>query len=80
MLVFVDESGDSGFKTEQGSSQFFTVALVIFEEPDEAVACDQRIQLLKREMKLPSEIEFKFNRLRKDQRERFGSSHNMVQK
>jgi hypothetical protein len=71
MLVFVDESGDSGFKVEQGSSQFFTVALVIFEEHDEATACDQRIELLKRELKLPTEFEFKFNRLRKEQREKF---------
>ncbi|MBI4683989.1 MAG: DUF3800 domain-containing protein [Nitrospirae bacterium] len=62
MLVFVDESGDSGFKTEQGSSQFFTVALVIFEEHDEATACDQRIQLLRRELGWNERSEFHFNR------------------
>ncbi|MBI2934194.1 MAG: DUF3800 domain-containing protein, partial [Chloroflexi bacterium] len=31
MLVFVDESGDLGFKFERGSTQFFTIALVVFE-------------------------------------------------
>jgi hypothetical protein len=62
MLVFVDESGDSGFKVEQGSSQFFTVALVIFEEHDEAIACDQRIGLLRRELGWDERSEFHFNR------------------
>lgn len=62
MLVFVDESGDSGFKVEQGSSQLFTVALVIFEEHDEAIACDQRIGLLRRELGWDERSEFHFNR------------------
>ena len=36
MLVFIDESGDTGRKLEKGSSKFFVVALVIFEDHDEA--------------------------------------------
>lgn len=32
MLVFIDESSDPGLKTEQGSSKFFTVALLVFED------------------------------------------------
>lgn len=31
MLVFIDESGDSGLKIGEGSSRYFTVGLVIFE-------------------------------------------------
>ncbi len=50
MLVFIDGSGDSGLKIEKGSSRFFTIALVIFEEKEEAEFCDQRIQLLKKEL------------------------------
>jgi len=50
MLVFIDESGDPGLKIEKGSSRFFTIALVIFEDKEEALACDQRIKLLKREL------------------------------
>lgn len=50
MLVFIDESGDSGLKIEEGSSRYFTVALVVFEDREEATACDQRIELLKREL------------------------------
>ena len=50
MQVFIDESGDSGFKFEKCSSRFFTVAMVVFNDSDEAEACDQRIQLLKKEL------------------------------
>ncbi len=30
MLVFIDESGDAGFRLERGSSSHFVVAMVIF--------------------------------------------------
>lgn len=62
MLVFIDESGDSGLKIEKGSSRYFTVGLVVFEDKDEALACDQRITLLKRELSLPENFEFHFKR------------------
>lgn len=62
MLVFIDESGDTGLKIAQGSSQFFCVALVFFEDHDEAVACDQRIQLLKKELSWKEQSEFHFGR------------------
>ena len=71
MLVFIDESGDTGLKIDKGSSKYFVIALVIFEDHEEAIACDQRIELLKRELKMPEGFEFKFNRLRKDQRIKF---------
>lgn len=71
MLVFIDESGDTGLKIEKGSSRYFVVGLVSFEENEEALACDQRIELLKRELKLPEGFEFKFSKLRKDQRIKF---------
>ena len=50
MLVFIDESGDSGLKFEHGSSRFFTIALVVFGNNNEAIACDQRIGLLRKEL------------------------------
>ena len=64
MLIFIDESGDSGLKVKQGSSRLFTISLVVFEENDEAIACDQRIELLKRELGwkgTKSEFHFKRN-------------------
>jgi hypothetical protein len=71
MLVFIDESGDAGLKTGKGSSRYFVIILVSFEENEEATACDQRIELLKRELKLSQGAEFKFSKLRKDQRLKF---------
>lgn len=47
------------------------ISLILFEDNEEAVSCDQRIQLLKRELRLPENFEFKFRRLRKDQRIKF---------
>jgi hypothetical protein len=36
MLVFIDDSGDPGFKLDRGSTPFFVIALVIFEDELEA--------------------------------------------
>ncbi len=60
MLIFIDESGDSGLKIDQGSSRFFTVSLVVFQDHEEATACDQRISLLKREIGWSTDSEFHF--------------------
>lgn len=60
MLAFVDEAGDPGLKLEKGSSRYFIVTLVIFEEHDEAEAADSRIGLLRRELGLQSDFEFHF--------------------
>ncbi len=61
MLVFIDESGDPGLKLKEGSSAYFVISLVVFEDNEEATACDQRIQLLKRELGRTNE-EFHFKR------------------
>lgn len=60
MLCFVDESGDTGLKVGKGSSRYFTIALVLFNDDDEANACYQRITLLRRELGIPQDYEFHF--------------------
>lgn len=60
MLVFFDESGDTGFKIGTGSSDLFTVTMVVFEDHDDAQAADDRIALLRREMAKPASFEFHF--------------------
>ncbi|MGH9364264.1 MAG: DUF3800 domain-containing protein [Thermoanaerobaculia bacterium] len=62
MLVFIDESGDPGRKVGSGSSSFFVVALVVFNDHEEAEACDQRITLLRRELGWTEDSEFHFAR------------------
>jgi hypothetical protein len=59
MLVFLDESGDTGRKINSGSSQYFVVSLVIFHDNDEALRCDRRIELLRNELNRPN-FEFHF--------------------
>jgi hypothetical protein len=59
MLVFLDESGDTGWK-KIGASRYFVVSLVIFDDNEEAEACDKRIDLLRHEQKLPEDFEFHF--------------------
>lgn len=71
MLVFIDESWDSWFKFEKGSSNIFSIALIVFNENEEALACDQRIQLLKRELWWSEEQEFHFKRNGDNVRKKF---------
>ncbi len=40
MLVFIDDSGDPGFKLDKGSSKFFVISLVIFNDNLEAEKTD----------------------------------------
>jgi len=61
MLVFVDEAGDVGFKFSKGSSRLFIVTMTVFEDDKEAKHCDQRIELLRNELRLPKQFEFHFN-------------------
>ena len=60
MLVFVDESGDTGRKIGQGSSQFFVVALVIFKDDYVAAACSDAIDRVREELGLGLRFEFHF--------------------
>jgi len=71
MLCFIDESGDPGLKLGAGSSKYFVVALVVFNDHDEALATDQRITLLRRELRLHEQFEFRFNHLKQEFREAF---------
>ena len=69
MLVFIDESGDTGLKIVEGATKYFAIVMVMFGEADEALSCDQRITLLRRELRLRDNFEFHFhqnsNRVRK---------------
>ncbi len=60
MLVFVDESGDTGLNLAQGASPLSIITLVVFEENEEAQAAHDRIALLRRELGKNDGIEFHF--------------------
>ena len=61
MLVFIDESGDSGMKGKAGSSRLFVVTAILVEDNQDAEDCDNRITALKGELKLSERFEFHFN-------------------
>jgi hypothetical protein len=72
--MFIDESGDPGLKIEEGSSKYFIVALVAFEDHEEALAADQRIALLRTEQGLSDDFEFHFSKMKPAHRKLFLSA------
>jgi len=71
MLVFVDESGDPGMKLGQGSSPFFVVTAVWFDDHEAAQSCDDAIGLLRKELGWPMNREFHFSHQNESIRKRF---------
>jgi Protein of unknown function (DUF3800) len=69
MLVFIDESGDPGFKLNKGSSAAFIVALVAFLDHDQARQADAAIAAAARRLRINPE--FKFNKCRDEVRDAF---------
>lgn len=65
MLVFIDDSGDPGFKLQKGSSLCFVIALVIFDDPLDAEKASLSIKELRRKLKVSDLYEFKFNKMDK---------------
>jgi len=61
VLVLIDESGDLGFKFERGSTQFFTIALVVFDDGEAALACQRAIEATRDRLQLPAKYEFHFH-------------------
>lgn len=62
MLIFLDESGDPGFKFDKGSSTHFVIALVIFDNPLDAEETALAIKRLRERLSLKQQYEFKFNK------------------
>ncbi|HEV2835512.1 MAG TPA: DUF3800 domain-containing protein [Pyrinomonadaceae bacterium] len=73
-MLFIDESGDPGLKIGLGSSKYFIVALVAFDDRDEAQAADDRIALLRKEQGLSENFEFHFSNMRPAHRRLFLSA------
>ena len=71
MLVFIDDSGDSGFKLGKGSTDFFVIAMVCFNDELEAEKVALAIKELKRELNFFENKEFRFFKTSKDHRTRF---------
>ncbi len=70
-LVFIDESGDPGFKVDRGSSRYFVIALIIFTDQLEAEETALIIKKHRRENYKNDNFEFKFNKLNHKRRKDF---------
>ncbi|MHB1698427.1 MAG: DUF3800 domain-containing protein [bacterium] len=66
MIIFIDDSGDPGFKVTKGSSAVFVIALVIFDDPLDAEETALKIKRLRQKLNRPEKFEFKFNKCSKD--------------
>lgn len=71
MIVFIDDSGDPGFKVSRGSSKTFVICCIIFDDELEAEKTAVKIKELRRKLKKPDRFEFKFNKCSKDFRVEF---------
>jgi hypothetical protein len=69
MLVFIDESGDPGFKLKRGSTPIFVAALVAFRDHDQARGAQAAIDTAA--VRLNIRPEFKFNKCRDEIRDAF---------
>lgn len=68
MIIFIDESGDAGFKTSRGSTEYFVIALVIFDDELEAERTALKIKDYRRQSGLSDSSEFKFSKTRETHR------------
>jgi len=71
VLVFIDESGDSGFRFDKGSSELFVCAAVIFTENLKADDCDRAIDEVRARLGKPVGWEFHFSKCSHDARKAF---------
>ena len=66
MLVFIDDSGDPGFKLDKGSSKHFVIACIIFDDNLDAEETALKIKRLRRALHWNDNHEFKFNKTNKE--------------
>ena len=60
MLVFIDESGDTGAKLQNGSSDFFVITAIIFDNTEEAAQCEQIMAQARKHLGKTDNFEFHF--------------------
>lgn len=59
MYIYIDESGDTGFKFKAGSSRYFVVALLLVDDP---IPLHQAVHDFRLDQGKPEAYEFKFMR------------------
>ena len=67
-FVYLDESGDTGFKFRRGSSRYFVVVLLLVDDP---IPIHAAIDDLRRSLSFAPRSEFRFSHTAEDVRRRF---------
>ena len=70
-LIFIDDSGDPGFKTKNGASRMFVIACIIFDSTYAAELTATGIKALKEKLGWKQMREFKFHRTTEEQKDVF---------
>ena len=60
-LIYIDDSGDAGFKFKRGSSEYFSIACIVFDDWLDAEETSLKIKRLRRTLGWPDTREFKFH-------------------
>lgn len=68
MIIFIDESGDAGFKTSKGSSKSFVIALIIFNDELYAEETALVLNRYRQSIGKTEKYEFKFNKCNQELR------------
>ena len=68
MFVYLDESGDTGFKFKQGSSRYFVITLLLVEDP---FFINEVVDKLREELGYDYDPEFHFFSTKPDVRDQF---------
>lgn len=71
MLIYIDDSGDPGFKFDRGSSRYFVMAAVVFLNEAHAKQASRAMDGLRRNLGWHPKHEFKFSKLSKSKRIHF---------
>ena len=66
MYVFIDDSGDAGFKLERGSSEHLVIVCCVFDSADDAEIAADLIRNFRVSLKWHPQQEFKFSKTRED--------------
>lgn len=70
-LIFIDDSGDPGFKIDRGASRMFVIVCVVFANYVDADFASMQLEMLKKKLDWKQEREFKFHRATDVQKEEF---------
>ena len=71
MRIYIDETGDTGFKLSSGSSAIFCVTFLVFHDDKEIEKMVNAVKRLEERKNFHSRYEWKFNKSKHDLRIEF---------